>query len=346
MPSFTITTPVTQAILGDQPAEFQVRLINLSGFTQTARVQIESTATPLSIALLRDGTAPVAGNTVQLDLKNNEEAVFTLRAAPAGGPVPPGSYRFNLLAVNTADPNGDVARSQPMSVVVCEKNPPPPVKPWMVFTAIGALIAIGGTIAILLALQGDPPPTPLPKLAMPKLVGLPLEQAQAAIRESTLRVGSINYKPDSAVPDSSVVSQDPPAEQAIEVASLVNLVVAQRPGKPPEGPVKVKVQLNDFTGQPFPKAVEALRKAQLRVATRTVLNPTHPEGIVLAQEPAAGTLLDPEAPVMLSISRRPTRALPPHMLIRAQDEFKIGVSAGAIKRAPADAIKTPTAPQR
>lgn len=333
--SFTVSAPSDNRILGpDLLAEFEFRVGNASGFTQTARTMVESSIPGLTAQLLSEDGRELPSQAPEIDIRTNDSVTYRLRISATQRPAP-GTYRFNLLALNTANPDGDVARSQSLCVIVPVQKPPTgPVPQYIIFTILGALIAIGGAIAIILAMQEDPPPPPPPKLAMPKLEGLALNEAETRIRASALRVGSINYKPDTVHNDDSVVSQDPKVDHIVEVGDLVNLIIAQRPGLPPTNTPEVKFKLATYTGRPFREVAAELQRAGLRYSTNTTStgNPKLADGLVIGQAPPADTLVDKEAQIQLTVNRRLTKELSVLERQSVMGAFQQGVVEGSIKR--------------
>ncbi len=343
--SFTVSASSDNRILGpDLTAEFEIRVGNGSGFTQTARTLIEGGTPGLTARLLSEDGRELPSQAPELDIRTNDSVTYRLRVSAAQRPAP-GTYRFNVLALNTANPDGDVARSPSLSVTVPEAQVKPPFPAWIIFSLIGAIIVVGGAVAIILAMQEPPPPPPPPKLAMPKLEGLALSEAETRIRSSALRVGSINYKPDTTHNDETVLSQDPAAEATVEAGELVNLIIAQRPGLPPVGTPDIKIKVPTLTGRPLREADAEMQKSQLRYAIATTGNPKIADGVILGQVPAAGTLVDKESLVKLTVNRRLTRELSSIERQAVMGTFQQGVAEGTIRRMD-QPVAVPIQPQK
>lgn len=279
--SFTVTTPAVSINLGpDLSAEFQVRIANISGFTQTARTLIESATPGLDTQLLAFDGTPLASQNPEADIRANEEVVYRLRLAARQRPAA-GTYRFNVLAVNTVNPNADVARSQPLSVVVGELSQPMPLKPWMIFAAVAALIILGGATALILALQSR---------AVPKVVGSPFSTASTLLGAAQLRVGVITYQLSEAEKD-AVVSQNPAAGAALPATRTIDLTLA-RP-------------MPDLSGFNLREAQRLLAQLGVRedhISSTEVPDPSRNKNLILGQDPPAGARVPTDKLIALKVA--------------------------------------------
>jgi RHS repeat-associated protein len=161
----------------------------------------------------------------------------------------------------------------------------------------------GGTHAVvvkvhdvggLFALQGYDVTVGAP-VTVPDVVGQPQAAAEAAIAAATLTVGPITTRNSPTVPAGSVLAQIPAAGALVALSSPVSLVVSLGPA--PVGTVP------DVVGQSQAAAQIDIAAAGFRAGAITRQHSTvFPLDVVIAQDPAAGTLAAPDSPVSLLVS--------------------------------------------
>jgi serine/threonine-protein kinase len=137
---------------------------------------------------------------------------------------------------------------------------------------------------------------------VPSVVGLPLDQARAAIRHARLTVGRLDFENNATIPKNNVISSDPAAGQTPPVGTAVTLVVSS-------GPPLATVP--DVTGE-----TEAAAKAQLQadgfqVRTSTQTSSTATAGTVISQAPSGGSQVSPDSTVVLVLASAPATARVP-----------------------------------
>lgn len=301
MPSFTVTAanPTVALSTTQRSGSFDLRVSNQSGFTLTARLQIESQANPagLKARLVTANGAALDNQSPEIELKANESVAFRL-LVEADPRLAPGTYGFLAKAVNTANTDADIGLGPTLTVTMPQQIKPP-LPGWLAFAIIGVLLVIGVTVTVILALR----PKELPTLAMPALTGLSFDDAVHALQTSTLRLGTTEQRNDEKAADGSVLQQEPAAETAVQVGTVVNLVLAQRP-PPARPPVTVKIAAPDVTGRSLEEASTELAKAGLRFTSAIGgSNAAQADSLVLSQNPAPGTPLDKGGLVSLSINR-------------------------------------------
>lgn len=126
---------------------------------------------------------------------------------------------------------------------------------------------------------------------MPDLTGVQLEDAKADLAQYNVRI--IEKSKISSEPVGTIIEQNPVA--GADFAQTITLIVSTAPPVVP-----------DVTGQTFGKAEEALEKLGFTVIESPVFDQTLADGLVTAQDPAAGT--SNAAEVTLSVVRRPVVA--------------------------------------
>ncbi len=150
------------------------------------------------------------------------------------------------------------------------------------------------------------------KVDVPDTVSSDERLAALRLRRTGLEVGVTAHLPDSAVPEGTVIAQDPPAHaQGIEGPS-VNLLVAAPEDDTPDGYV-----MPDMTGVPIVTAQTQLAKIGLKPTTPTFVDVQVPPvgtgnapprlpvapGSVIAQSPPAGARVDQTMDVKLEVAK-------------------------------------------
>jgi beta-lactam-binding protein with PASTA domain len=150
------------------------------------------------------------------------------------------------------------------------------------------------------------------KVDVPDTVGKDQRVAAFQLRRAGLDVGVTAELPDNAVPEGTVLSQDPPAHaQGIEQPTI-NLLVAVPNDEPADGYV-----MPDFTGVPIVAAQKQLSKVGIKTATPTFVDvpiapvgapgslpaPPVAPGSVVAQDPPAGARVDETTEVKLTVAK-------------------------------------------
>lgn len=147
---------------------------------------------------------------------------------------------------------------------------------------------------------------------VPNTVGLPERVAALELRRAGLVVGETAYTPDASVAEETVLAQDPPPHaQGIEQPS-VSLLVAAPDNEAPDG-----YEMPDFAGWPIVSAQAALARVGIKTTTPTYVDipvapvgngsappklPVKP-GSVLTQVPAAGSRVDRDTLVQLTVAK-------------------------------------------
>ena len=146
----------------------------------------------------------------------------------------------------------------------------------------------GDEVTIVVS-EGPPP------VEVPDVVGLPVAEAQAEIKEARLKV-RVQREVSEDVPEGEVIEQNPGAGDEAEVGSTVVLTVSS-------GPETIAVP--DVIGMPEADAVETIQDAGLRVSISREPNDDYEEGLVAGQDPDAGTEVEEDSTVVILVSEGP-----------------------------------------
>ena len=133
--------------------------------------------------------------------------------------------------------------------------------------------------------------------AVPNLIQRTVEEASAELEEANLAVGTVTEEYSENVPAGQILAQDPAADAELRRDTQVALTVSK-------GPAPVEVPAVAGLGEA--EAVAALEEAGLtaRVSPDRVHSATVPDGAVVTQSPASGTL-ERGGTVVLTLSMGP-----------------------------------------
>ena len=143
-----------------------------------------------------------------------------------------------------------------------------------------------GAVVHLVVSSGPCPVT------VPEVVGQAQSDAAAAIQGASLTVGTVGTQCSDSVPAGQVISQSPAAGASVQPGSAVNLVVSAGPAVVP-----------NVVGQGQSAAAAAIEGAGLTVgAVQQVYSTSVTAGLVIRQNPVAGTILPCGGSVNLLVS--------------------------------------------
>ncbi|MBW3577860.1 MAG: PASTA domain-containing protein [Actinobacteria bacterium] len=219
--------------------------------------------------------------------------------------VPPeveaGRYHFRLTAVAEDDPDDvhDVSQQVPVEV------PPDGGFPWWIVAVVTvAVVAVAVVMWVVLGNDGA--------VGVPDLGGLTVEAAQERLSSAGLALGEVTEQPSAEQPEGRVVAQDPAAGSDVEPGTAVDLVVSS--GRSP-------VAVPAVIGLAVEAAQERLSSAGLALGEVTEQpSAEQPEGRVVAQDPAAGSDVEPGADVDLVVSTGPEPIEVPDVVGSGLDE--------------------------
>ena len=166
------------------------------------------------------------------------------------------------------------------------------------FALVGAVVA-GYLTAYLLLF---PAPILHGHEVVPRVLGLSLQEASAALRKTGLQVQDGGSESHPSAPQGTIIWQDPPPGVSAPAGLRVTLVSS-------DGPPKIPVP--HVTGLDGPLAQQLIVAAGLTVAQVESVQAAAAPGVTMLTRPAATTLLAPGAPVTVVVSRgAPTIAVP------------------------------------
>lgn len=274
--------------------------------------------TPVAVALKQVNEEPVPPRRINPAIPPALEAVIlhAMRKDPAERYGSADEMRDDLRRVIAGQPV--VAVAAPMgetSVMPAVTAAAPPRRverreerprgraAWAWVLGLIALALIGGLIAWATVFQ----PKPVP---VPNVTGLPLAQAQTAITNAGLKVGTVTQQNSASVAQGSVISESPPAKTPIALGQAVDLVVSS-------GVAKVSVP--DLTGLTQDEAITQLQNANLKIGTVTQAFSSATPGTVTTQTPGPDTSVPSGTIVSFTTSKGPNTASVPGVAGQSQD---------------------------
>jgi beta-lactam-binding protein with PASTA domain len=177
---------------------------------------------------------------------------------------------------------------------------PPRIWPWLLAVLVVAAAAIAA--AYFLTRDDDDDEPAAATATVPDVVGLRVERASS-------RLVGAGFQPrlqlaPSERPRRVVTGQTPGAGSALERGATVTLVVSRGPGT---------TKVPDVVGLSLGQAFRRVEAARLRPRARRVFSP-RPRGRVFRQRPAAGTEVEREQVVLLTVSRGRGRVAVPDVI--------------------------------
>jgi serine/threonine-protein kinase len=149
-------------------------------------------------------------------------------------------------------------------------------------------------------------------IPVPVVVGLTLDAARQAITDAGLEVGEVTERPDPERPEGIVIESNPAAGVEIGPSIPVDLVVSS-------GPEEVAVP--NVANLSERDAITAITQSGLQFIVNDEFHQTVPEGFVIRQDPAAGTMLvKGEGTVLLVVSQGPEPVQVPDLRGMTQNE--------------------------
>lgn len=156
--------------------------------------------------------------------------------------------------------------------------------------AVGTEVPEGSTIVISIS-KGPQ----IKYTTVPKLTGKTREEAEAAIKNANLRVGSVEEKYSNDVEKGLVISQAQASGTEIEEDTAISFVVSKGPEK---------VVIPELIGRTKDRATEKLTNVKLNVEVKEDYN-ERPAGEVYDCSPAEGAEVAPGSTVTIYVSKGP-----------------------------------------
>ena len=175
----------------------------------------------------------------------------------------------------------------------------------------------------------------LGKPAVPDLLFKTQVEAEAALTDVSLVLGTVTQEFSDIIPLGRVVSQNPAEGVLVNVGSAVNIVISKGP--------EVLVSVPDVVGLDQASAEMMISGAGLVASVTTAYNDTVPAGNVISQDPISGVQVSGGSTVILVVSDGPEPVLVPNLsgMTQAQATNALvaaGLTSGTITPVPSTTV--------
>jgi serine/threonine-protein kinase len=143
-----------------------------------------------------------------------------------------------------------------------------------------------------------------PQATVPDLTGMSQSNAEAALADVGLELGTVAQEQSASVPAGAVIRQDPPAGEEVDKGSSVSIVVSTGSPSPTPtpSPTSSEVEVPNVYGMQSAVAEQELAALGLSTAFRQKPNTGQPPGTVVSVRPDAGTMVPEGSTVLLVIA--------------------------------------------
>jgi len=169
--------------------------------------------------------------------------------------------------------------------------------------AAGDRVLDGGEVTVVISLGRE-------VYDLPKLTGIPVDQAQDRIQDANMAFGSATDKFSETVPEGIVIASDPKGGTTLRPGTIVDLVVSK--GRRP-------IPVGGWEGKPLEDAQRVLEQRGLKVNVSQQYSSSVSEGLVISQQPDEGTLFKGET-VELLVSLGPELVEVPDVVAYGVDD--------------------------
>lgn len=238
--------------------------------------------------------------------KSEAEAVSTLQAAALSPQI--------VRASSRSVPEGVVIAQVPDEASLMSAFDKP-ASPW-VWVATAAALFVLAAIAFFIFGGGS-------KVTVPNVVGLDQTQAQTALSEAGLAMGSITTTTTTDAEDGVVVAQTPGTGEETRKGSKVDLVVQAGEALFP---------VPDVTGMDEAKAAQTLKDAGFEVRVTNAFDDNVDKGLVISQTPTEGQQLAKGTTVGIVVSKgkEATNVTVPDLTGLSQAEAEAALAAAKL----------------
>lgn len=133
-------------------------------------------------------------------------------------------------------------------------------------------------------------------VTMPNIVGLSTEDAKKQLEDLGLKLGTVEEKDDPSQKKGLITTQSQEANTQLDAGTVITVTVASG-----------KVPVPDLKGLTLRDAQDRLNSSALQINADITYQETAttPEGTVLSQAPAAGSVVDQGTYISLTVSKKP-----------------------------------------
>lgn len=309
-PTYYSTAYADIIAAGLTPGTFTAQISSAAGFGNVI------SQSPAAGAVVAGGSA--VNVTYSVGIANNTlpPSVVGENQVFATNSINPGGSGF-LLSV-TREPSTTV----PDGFVISQNPASNPLAPVPLNQVVNLVVSSGGPVTA----------------AVPNVVGIsisafdltgafPASDAEPTLNAAGFAIGSVTTQPSNSVPRGQVISQTPPAGTLAAWDTSVSLVYSSGP------PASLTVP--NLVGETEATALSTLYVESLKWTLTTQTSPTVPAGVVISQNPSAGTVLQEQipavggqvgpVPVTFVVSAGP-KTVPSYSLLSQFGDFGAGYS--------------------
>jgi beta-lactam-binding protein with PASTA domain len=146
-----------------------------------------------------------------------------------------------------------------------------------------------------------------PQVAVPVLTGLTQADAQQALTDAKLTLGSVDQETSTSVPAGQVIRQDPVAGTKVAKGAAVNIVISSGTptptATPTPSPTVSGVEVPNVYGMDSTTATSQLNADGFGVVIKQRPGTGQPQGTVVKMVPDAGTVVAEGSTVVLTIAK-------------------------------------------
>jgi serine/threonine-protein kinase len=158
-------------------------------------------------------------------------------------------------------------------------------------------------------------------VTVPRVIGLPQADAEAALAQADLGA-TVETAADDSVAAGAVISQDPGANESIATGSEVTLTVSTGPGA---------LAVPDLAGKTLDDAIQIVTDLGLVPSPKQVENDTVAEGLVIATNPPAGTSTTSGTTIEIQVSATPRATTVPDVTGQPEDQARATLEAAGFQ---------------
>ena len=293
MSTFTVTSATREVKLGGKPNASVTFTI-----TNTSKKPVRGTPKLKVIGSTGEAWLKISsGGTRNFSPDESQQFVVEI-TLPAN--AAPGDYSFGLNISNEALPDEDFTEGPAVAFKIdTQPQPGPKPFPWWILIVVGAVLLVGGGIAIVVAVLPS-------KIAVPDVTRKQLGEASNSLAIVELRSEVAEQKATGTNQIGIIIGQDPPAGAKVVKGSIIALTVEREADKVPAP---------DLIGLPPETLQKVYGQLPLKmVQEKKAYTGKQQPGLISEQKPLPGTPVEPKATITYTVEdRKPDDPVPPYV---------------------------------
>ena len=173
-------------------------------------------------------------------------------------------------------------------------------------------------------------------VTVPSIIGLTFDEAYDLLEGLGLTLTVSGTQADSALPQGSIISQDPVSQQQLAKGSTVKVVISVGAGQ---------VVIPDVRGQTYAAAQTLLQAEPYRfvIEFREETSTSVPDGQVIRTDPVVGTPVAAGSPIVVWVSSGSGQVTVPDVVNRTEQAARTTLVNAALK---VSVVYAPTTPEK